>query len=320
MSADQWDVLLPSTIDPSGPESIADIASFVSYDEYPNREALLEDVDRFHAIIVRVTEISAELVDAATNLEIISKHGAGVDNIDIQSASRRRIVVCNTPGVNARSVAEHAITLILAVRKSILPADEEVRSGGWERHQFLNRELSSDVIGLLGFGSIARETAEVSRGFDMECIAYDPFVADDDTPDHVEKIEAKRELFERADVVSVHTPLTPKTRNAVSADELEALGPEGVIVNTSRGGVVDESALVDALDRGTIAGAGVDVFAEEPPESSHPLFDRQDAVLTPHVGGLTREALERMSRGAAANVRTVYEGNLPDSTVNADEL
>lgn len=320
MSAERWDVLLPPTIDPSGPDSIADIASFTGLDEYPDREALLADADRFDAIVVRVTELSADLIDAATDLKVISKHGAGVDNVDIEAASRNGVAVCNTPGVNARSVAEHAIGLVLAVRKSLLPADEEVRSGGWERHRFENRELAADALGLLGFGDIAREVAAIGRGFEMTCLTYDPFVAAEETPAHVEMVETKSELFERADAVSVHTPLTPETRDAVSSAELDALGPDGVVVNTSRGGVVDEAALVDALERDAIAGAGIDVFAAEPPDASHPLFDHRNAVLTPHVGGVTREALERMSRRAAANVRTVYEGDLPESTLNADAL
>lgn len=320
MTGESWNVLLPPTIDPSGPDAVADIATFTSMDEYENRSALLDDVDRFDAIVVRVSEIPAELIDAATNLEVISKHGAGLDNVDVAAASENGVVVCNTPGANSRAVAEHAITLILAARRNVLPADREVRAGGWERHEFEGRELKDDTIGLLGFGNIARETARIADGFDMDRMAYDPFVPAERMPDGVRKVESQLDLFERADVVSVHTPLTQETKGTVSTAELSALGGEGVLVNTSRGGVVDESALVEALDAGTVAGAGIDVFATEPPADDHPLLDRDNVVLTPHIGGLTREAMERMSQQALANVRTVYEGGLPESTVNADAL
>lgn len=320
MAVEQWEVLLPPTIDPSGPDSIDDIATFASMDDYADRDALIADVDRFDAIIVRVSELDAELIDAATNLKVISKHGAGLDNVDIAAASRNGVAVCNTPGANARSVAEHAMTLILATRRHVVPADREVRSGGWERSEYHGNEVQDDTLGLLGFGNIARETAALAQGFDMDCVAYDPFVPAEEMPADVEKVDVKRELFERADAVSVHTPLTPETKHAVSTDELDALGSDGVVVNTSRGGVVDEEALLTALEDDTIAGAGVDVFEEEPPADDNPLLDREDAVFTPHVGGVTHEALERMSTRAAANVRTVYEGGIPESTVNTDEL
>lgn len=275
MAVERWEVLLPATIDASGPESIEEIATFTGLDEYDDRAALLADVDRFDAIIVRVAELDAELIDAATSLTVVSKHGAGLDNVDVEAASRNGVVVCNTPGANSRSVAEHAVGLILATRKRVLPADEEVRAGGWERHRFLNSELRSDTLGLLGFGNIARETASIATGFEMECVTHDPFVPEEEMPAHVEKVEGVRELFERADVVSVHTPLTAETRHLVSTEELEALGPDGIVVNTSRGGVIDESALVDALDRDAVGGAGIDVFSEEPPDASHPLLDRK---------------------------------------------
>lgn len=320
MPADQWEVLLPATIHSAGPESITDFASFTSIDEYDDREAFLADSDRFDAMIVRVTEISAEVLEAADSLRVVAKHGAGLDNVDIPTASDHGVVVCNTPGANAASVAEHALMLILATRKRVVAADATIRAGDWNRHQFENSELAGDRLGLFGFGDIARELAAKASGLGVDLTAYDPYVDESETPQGVEMVSSPTTLFERSDVVSIHTPLTEETHHAVGEEELTALGPNGTIINTSRGGIVDEAALLEVLADGGLQSAGLDVFEQEPPGEDDPLLDRDDVVLTPHVGGLTAEAMERMSRGAAANVRTVYEGGVPESTVNADAL
>ena len=320
MTDERWEVLLPDDVAPVGPESIADIATFTRYGAYADREELLADCDRFDAMVVRLFDVPAALLDAATNLKVVANHGAGVDNVDVEAATRNGVPVCNTPGVNARSVAEHAVMLLLAVKRRLVPADEHVRVGGWERGAFAGTELRGETVGLLGVGDIGGETARLLGGFDVDLLAYDPYVPAGDVPDGAEAVGSVRDLFARSDVVSVHTPLTDETDGLVGADELAALGPGGAFVNTARGGVVDEGALVAALDRGDLAGAGLDTFDPEPPESSNPLFGRDDVVCTPHVAGVTEEALDRMSRGAAENVRAVYEGRFPESTVNADGL
>ena len=287
-------------------------------DEYDSIGDALADIGRYDAVVVRVASLDADVIRNADRLEVISKHGAGLDNVDVAAASERGIVVCNTPGANARSVAEHAITLLLAVRKNVLAADDHVRAGGWERNAFAGHEVTGDALGLLGCGAIACETASLAMGLGLSVVTYDPYVPDEVVPDGVDRVDTAAELFERSDAVSVHVPLTDETHHAVSADELRRLGPDGVLVNTSRGPVVDTATLVDALRAGDVAGAGLDVFEDEPPIEDDPLFDRDDVVVTPHVGGVTDEAMRRMSEGATANVRTVYEGGLPDSTVNRE--
>jgi D-3-phosphoglycerate dehydrogenase len=315
-----WNVLVPSEIDPSGPDSIADFATCTGMDEYGSHEAALADVGRYDAVIVRVAPLDADVIDRADRLKVIAKHGTGLDNVDIEAASARDIVVCNTPGANARSVAEHAVALLFGVRRRLPPADSHVRSGGWDRAAFTGHELAGDTLGLFGFGGIARAVADIVRGMDQTVLVYDPYVSADDMPPRVERVETLSRLFERSDAVSVHAPLTPETRGVVSTAELAALGEGGVLLNTSRGAIVDETALVDALERGAVAGAGLDTFESEPPGEHHPLYDRDDVLLTPHVGGVTDAALARMSRRAAANVRTVHDGDVPESTVNAAEL
>jgi D-3-phosphoglycerate dehydrogenase len=315
-----WNVLLPEQIDPSGPESIADIAACTGMDEYDSVADALADIARYDAVIVRVAPIDAAVIDRADRLRVIAKHGAGLDNVDVDAASGRGIVVCNTPGANARSVAEHAVALLFAVRRNLRTADRHVRAGEWDRGQFTGHELTGDTLGLFGFGAIAREVSDLAHGMGQAVLTYDPYVPDDEIPMRVERVTELPELFARADAVSVHAPLTPETRHAVSTDELSALGPAGVLVNTSRGPIVDEAALLDALETGALGGAGLDTFAEEPPGADHPLYARDDVLLTPHVGGVTDEALARMSQRAAANVRTVYEGGVPESTVNRAAL
>ena len=318
--AETWDVLVPREIDPSGPESIADFADCTGMDEYDTVDAALDDIGRYDAVVVRVAGLDADVIDRADSLQIIAKHGAGLDNVDIDAASRRGVVVCNTPGANSRSVAEHALSLLFALRRNHRGADRHVRGGGWDRGAYTGRELTGNTLGLFGFGAIARETSDLAHGIGQDVLMYDPYVPDNDVPARVERVSEFRDLFARSDAVSVHAPLTPETRHAISTEELTALGERGILLNTARGPIVDEDALLEALETDALGGAGLDTFEEEPPAEDHPLFGRDDVVLTPHVGGVTEEALARMSQRAAANVRTVYEGGVPPSTVNRDAV
>lgn len=314
-----WRVLVTEPIDDAGPESLADIAEVVGPDAYGDDAARRADVDRFDAIVVRTFTVDRALLEGADRLRVIAKHGAGLDNVDVAAATEQGVVVCNTPDVNAASVAEHAVALALAVRKRLRVADADVRAGTWNRTKYLAPELAGDVLGLFGCGSIGERVATLSKAFGMDVVALDPYLAEETVPSGVRLVDSSVELFERADVVSVHAPLTDETRGAIGTAELAGF-EDGVLVNTARGGIVDEDALVAALDDGTLAGAGLDVFETEPPAPDDPLFEFENVVATPHVGGATVEAMERMSRGVADNIRAVYEGRLPDTAVNADGL
>jgi D-3-phosphoglycerate dehydrogenase len=318
--AETWNVLVPEQIDPSGPDSLADIADCTGMDEYDSVDAALDDIERYDAVIVRVAELDSAVIERADRLRIIAKHGAGLDNVDIGAASGRGIVVCNTPGANSRSVAEHAMSLLFALRRNHRGADQHVRGGGWDRGAYTGRELTGNTLGLFGFGAIARETSDLAHGIGQDVLVYDPYVPDDDVPTRVERVSEFRELFARSDAVSIHAPLTPETRHAIASEELAALGERGILINTARGAIVDEAALLEALETDALGAAGLDTFAEEPPGEAHPLYGRDDVLLTPHVGGVTEEALARMSQRAAANVRTVYDGGVPPSTVNRDAI
>lgn len=321
-----WSVLLPERIHEAGPESISDFSKFTSVAEYGRSpDQLSAHVGEFDAIILRTAELSGSVIEAAENLKIIAKHGAGLDNVDIETATRNGVVVCNTPGVNARAVAEHAVCLLFAVRRNVVLADRNVREGRWDEtradwDRFRRPETDGDVLGLVSFGNIARKVARIASGMGMECLTYDPYVSEDALFDGVTKVESQHELFDRSNVVSIHSPLTEETRHSIGLPELRRLGPEGMLVNTARGGIIDEEALLTALDDGLVIGAGLDVLEQEPPDRDHPLLDHDRTVVTPHIAGLTEESTYDMSVGAASNVRTVYEGGIPDSAVNPEAL
>jgi len=289
-------------------------------DEYDSVDTALDDIAAYDAVVVRVAELDCDVIERAENLNVIAKHGSGLDNVDIEVASDHGIAVCNTPGVNSRSVAEHAIALQFGVQRNLAAADRHVRDGGWDRSAYTGHELLGDTLGLVGFGAIAQETATIAQAIGQDVVVYDPYVSADDVPAGIDQVDDLTELFARSDTVSIHVPLVDGTRHAVSTPQFEALGDGGVLINTSRGGIVDEAALFEALDSDLIAAAGLDNFEQEPPEADDPLLDRDDVLLTPHVGGVTYNALARMSRAAAANIRTVYEGELPESTVNREAL
>ncbi len=313
-------VLITEPIADPGPELLATFATITCGSDYQDREALLADVATVDAVIVRTFPVDETFLGRAQNLDVVVKHGVGFDNIDVATATAHEVPVCRVTDVNSRAVAEHALALLLAIRKRLLFLDRSVRSGSWNRQAAETRTLAGDVVGLFGCGSIGTDLAARLAGLDVSCLAYDPYLDAEDAPANVTLVTDKIALFDRADAVSVHTPLTPETAGAIGTSELRALGDTGIVVNTARGGIIEEAALVDALERGDIDGAGLDVFADEPPPVDHPLFDHDRVVLTPHVAGNTNESLAALSRGAAEHVRTVYEGDLPDATVNASAL
>jgi D-3-phosphoglycerate dehydrogenase len=314
-----WRVLVPEPMDETGVEAMAEFAEVVGMDAHPGDAARREDIGRFDAVVVRTFEVDRSLLERADRLKVIAKHGAGLDNVDVEASTEHGIVVCNTPDVNAPSVAEHAITLALAVRKRLRVADADVREGTWDRAKYVSPEMAGDTLGLFGCGSIGARVAELAGAFGMDVVTFDPYLTPKMTPPDVRLVDSSADLFERADVVSVHAPLTDETEGAIGSEELAAFGG-GILVNTARGGIVDEDALATALEDGTLAGAGLDVFEEEPPDTDDPIFGAENVIVTPHVAGATVEAMERMARGVAENVRTVYEGHLPGTTVNADGL
>ncbi len=250
--------------------------------------AIIGDYDGL--AIRSATKVTAKILDAATNLKVVGRAGIGVDNVDIPAASSRGVVVMNTPFGNSITTAEHAIAMMFALARDLPEANASTQAGKWEKNRFMGVELTSKTLGLIGCGNIGSIVAERALGLKMKVIAFDPFL----TPDRavelgVEKVELDT-LLERADFISLHTPLTDQTRGILSADAL-ARTKRGVrIINCARGGLIDEDALKAALDSGQVAGAALDVFLNEPPAADHPLFGTPGFICTPHLGASTSEA------------------------------
>lgn len=242
------------------------------------------------AIIVRsATKIRGELLDAATQLKVVGRAGIGVDNIDLDVATERGVVVLNTPDANATTTAELAIAHMFSLSRNLPAADQSVREGKWERNNFLGTEISGKTVGIVGFGTIGRLAAERCRGLKMRVIGFDPFVTDKTFEEHgVEKCELD-DLVQQADFVSLHCPVTDGTRNLFSRERLASMKPGARLINCARGGLVDEVALKEVVASGHLAGAALDVYASEPPGES-PLFEETNIQFTPHLGASTEEA------------------------------
>jgi phosphoglycerate dehydrogenase-like enzyme len=314
-----WTVLLLDEAEPPNLAAIEDVATLVSSGEYDSEAAMRADIDRFDAVVVLSHEIDEELLNG-DSLSLVAKRGVGVDNVDIPAATDRGILVCNTPGANARAVAEHALSLLTAVRHRVLSADRHTRGGGWDRERFETSELGGDVLGTLGAGNTGRTLASLADGIGMDVVTYDPYVDESVLPEGAAMVDSPDELFERSDAVSVHVPLTDETEGAVGADELRSLGSEGILLNTARGEIVDADALVAALEAETSAGAGLDAYATEPPAEDHPLFGMDNVVVTPHVAGATVEANAEKYRVTGESIRQVMAGEVPETALNPEAV
>ncbi len=277
---------------------------------WKHREKLAQKAAGARALVVRnQTEVSAQLIKAAKNLQIIARAGAGVNNIDVQAASSAGVVVAYTPDKNSVSVAELAIGLLLALARHIPAADRDTRAGGWARRRFTGIELMDKTLGVVGLGRIGALTAQRARAFGMKIVAHDEFL--DPEAAVLQALDARLvpldEMLRRADCVTCHVPLTDATRCMFDYDRFCRMKPGALFVNTSRGEVVDESGLIRALEEGRIGGAALDVRQTEPPPAS-PLSQFDNVILTPHVAAFTEEAQERVVASVCRDVTAVLRG------------
>ncbi len=258
-------------------------------------EKLMEIIGDYDGLAVRsATKARADLIEKGANLKVIGRAGIGVDNVDIEAATAAGVVVMNTPFGNAITTAEHAIAMMFSLARKIPQANESTHAGKWEKSKFMGTELFSKTLGVIGCGNIGSIVADRAIGLKMRVIAFDPFLTEERAAEiGVEKVDLEG-LLGRADIISLHTPLTDQTRNILSAENIAKTKKGVMIVNCARGGLVDEDALKDALDSGHVAGAALDVYAEEPAKE-HPLFGYENVVATPHLGASTREAQENVA-------------------------
>ena len=277
---------------------------------------LADRIGDYDAIVIRsATRLTADLIARAERLRVIGRAGVGVDNVDVEAATRRGIVVANAPESTVVSAAEHTIGLLVALARNVPQAHAALKQGRWERSRWGGVELADKTLGVLGFGRIGQQVARRAVGLGMNVLAYDPFVARDRFRDlGAEPVETREEVYARADFLTLHLPLTPETRGSIGRDAFARMRDGVRIVNAARGELVDEDALVEALTSGKVAAAALDVFSQEP--YAGPLLELDNVVVTPHLAASTEEAQDRAGRIIAEQVAAALEGGLVTNAVN----
>jgi D-3-phosphoglycerate dehydrogenase / 2-oxoglutarate reductase len=289
----------------------------------PSEATVIKEINGVEGVVCRMAPFTRKIIEAADSLKVIGRHGVGVDTIDVKAATERGIVVVNTPEANALSVAEHTVTALGALAKRVVAYDRAIRNKGWEiRNSYKAVDLDAKTLGLVGIGRIGSLVArKAAAAFNMKVIAFDPYVAPEKAREMgIVLVPTSDDIFKQADVVSMHTPLTPETRRFVNAARLGLMKPTAFLINFSRGEVVDEKALYTALKTGVIAGAAIDVYDPEPPLNDNPLYELENIILSPHSAALTQECVIRMAVGAAEGVVDVLTGKRPQFVVNPEVL
>ena len=284
------------------------------------RDKLLPELRDADALIIRsAVQVDTELLECASRLQVIGRAGIGVDNVDIEAATKKGVLVMNTPGGNSVSVAEHTLALMLAMARSVPQANESTHAGRWEKKLFEGQELRGKVLGILGLGRIGVEVVKRARALELDILAYDPYVPPFVARDLNVTLVSLDDLLARADYISLHMPLTPETQCMVGRDLLRRIKKGARIVNCARGELVDEEALAEAIRSGHVAGAALDVFTQEPPRNS-PLLSLPQVVLTPHIAGSTAEAQEIVGVRIAEQVRDYLKHSVIQNAVNVPSV
>lgn len=308
-----------SSIRPEGIRLLEEAGVALSWlREYAPEEEMVRAVRDVDAILARVATVSKAVLDAAPRLRIVSRHGVGVDSVDVAECTRRGIVVATSGDANSDAVSEHAFACLLAAARQLTVADATTKAGAWAKNRFVGVELTGKTLGLVGLGRIGSRMARHARGFDMQVIAYDPYVRTEAAAAQGVSLVNLETLLRRADFVSLHVPRTTETERLLGRTELAWMKPTAILVNTARGGLIDEEALYDALVGGRLGAAALDVFEEEPLRPSHPLTQLDNVICSPHVAGQSQEALIRMSVRAAENILRCYRGERPLDVANPD--
>ncbi len=312
-------ILVSDSFSPEGLEQLRKDAE-VDYQPDMNPDELVEKIELYDALVVRSgTKVTAEVIEAGKKLKIIGRAGVGVDNIDVDKATEKGIIVVNAPHGNTISAAEHAIALLTSLARNIADANRSVKRGEWKRSEFTGVELNKKVLGLIGIGRIGGEVARRARAMGMKIITYDPYI----TAEHAEKIGVDmvpfEDLLKRADFITMHVPISSSTYHMIGEKEIAMMKPGVRIVNCARGGLIDEDALCKGLQEGKVAGAALDVFEQEPPGSCN-LLEFDNVICTPHLGALTREAQTNVALQVSEQVLNALQGKQVVSAVNVPAL
>jgi len=312
--------LVADAINEKGIENLKEVAEVV-VDTSITPEKLLETIGEYDAILVRSrTKVTKEVIEAADNLKIIARAGVGVDNIDVDAATEKGIMVVNAPESTSITVAEHTMGLILSTIRKIAIADKSTKEGKWEKKRFMGMELRGKTLGVIGMGRIGSQVVNRCKAFEMDAIAYDPYLPPEVAKNMgVELYEDLDDVLKRADVITIHVPLTPETEHSISTEQFKTMKDTAIIFNCARGGVIDEDALYDALKNEEIAGAGLDVYEEEP-ATNNKLFELDNIVCTPHIAASTKEAQRDAAIIVANEVIDLFKGETPKNIINMPRI
>jgi D-3-phosphoglycerate dehydrogenase len=315
-------VLIPQDIDESGKEFLRKNGYEVIIGSGSDAETIKREVVDCDALVVRTAPYTKDVISAGRKLKVIARFGVGTDNIDVRAAEEQGIYVTITRDVNAVSVAEHAIALMLGCAKKLVYFDKETRNGSWDlRNMIPTVELSWKTLGIIGLGAIGLETARKAHfGFDMKIISFARNRNKKSIPDYIELVDSVDDIFRNSDVVSLHVPRTKDTENLVNKTKFALMKPSSILVNTARGGIINEDDLYDALVNFKIACAACDVFDIEPPEKENKLLTLDNFIVSPHNAGLTTEAKIKMGLSAAKSVHDVLCGRKPDHPINNPKI
>ena len=285
-----------------------------------SHEELLERIAAYDALLIRsATKVTKDVIDAATQLKVIGRAGVGVDNIDVQAATRNGVLVVNTPTGNTIAAAEHTVAMLLALARNIVPAGISLRSRNWQRNDFIGVELYGKVFGTVGLGRIGREVARRAQAFEMQVIAYDPYISANAAERIGIRLVDRETLFRESDYISVHTHLNAETYHSIGELEFALMKPSCRLINCARGGIIDEDALYQALKTGQLAGAALDVFENEPATDT-PLLDLENLLAIPHLGASTSEAQEHVAVEIAQQVINALRGQPVSNAVNQPKI
>lgn len=296
-------VLVSDSLSEKGVDILKKAGFMVSVKTKLSPSELISEIPQYDGLVIRSgTKVTQEVIDAASNLKVIGRAGSGLDNVDIPAATKRGIVVMNTPGGNTITTAEHAFALILSLARLIPQATASVKSGKWEKNKFMGLELFNKTLGVIGLGQIGRYVAKLGQGINMSVIAYDVYLSGDMAKKAGVELVSLDELLTRSDIITIHAPLTAETKNLINAKTIAKMKVGVRLINCARGGIVNEKDLFDVLQSGRIAGAALDVFEKEPVDPTNPLLQLNNFICTPHLGAATTEAQENVAYAIAEQI------------------
>ncbi len=281
-------------------------------------DELCQVIDGYDGVIIRSgTTITAKVIDAGKSLKVIGRAGVGVDNVDVPHATRKGILVMNTPSANIISAAEHSLAMMMALARNVVWAHNSMHAGKWERSKFTGTELFGKTLGILGVGRVGGEVAKRAKSFNMKLLGYDPYLPADIAENLDVKLTTVEEVISQSDIITIHAPLTPATKDMIGKKQFEMMKPHALLINVARGGIVNEEALYEALNNNRIAGAAFDVFVEEPLPSDSNLMQLPNLITTPHLGASTKEAQEKVSVEMAEHMIMFMRDGIISNAINA---